>query len=454
MTIISGDLDPYFGVPPNLFVDERVKLWKEHGNVPSSKLKWAWEKLASKLNEHLSDYDNSRRGMMYRFCLETGGGKSTGLQLYFGMLAGIAKVSANCPAALITAQRIEDCDQFQKRVNELGKLYGMKEPMAIAYHSQVNKQKVKYSELKQWPFLITTQKGLTISLIECEIDDLFWHRLPSFLKYKYNDPLKIAESLNKNNIYDLYFGRHMILMDEALDPYATFSISCDTIDDLFDNIPQKIAEKHIDILKDILDLKREILLHKKFNSDSEIARLDAWRKSASSVVPLMNSLRSHKDQKDFIQMWTAFQKLIAIWHLQNDEAFYKVKGNVHSFFKADFILDRLNRGVFILDATAKTSKLLDIYRPLEDVKLERTRNYKNLKIEADRTTRTGRNTLVGEDGQNIERTADRIIDELMSLNPDDWTQVGVITFKDVVSAINAKRLKYPVSVVFGNIGGV
>ena len=64
-------------------------------------------------------------------------------------------------SVLITAQRIEDCNQFQKRVNELGKLYGMKEPMAIAYHSQVNKQKVKFSELKKWPFLITTQKGLT-----------------------------------------------------------------------------------------------------------------------------------------------------------------------------------------------------------------------------------------------------------------------------------------------------
>ena len=81
MTTISGDLDPYCGVPPDRFVDERVKLWKEHGNVPSSKLKSAWEKMASKLNEHLRDYDSSRRGMMYRFCLETGGGKSTGLQL-------------------------------------------------------------------------------------------------------------------------------------------------------------------------------------------------------------------------------------------------------------------------------------------------------------------------------------------------------------------------------------
>ena len=173
MTIISKDLDPYCGVPPDWFVDERVKLWKEHRNIPSSALKSAWELLASKLNEHLGDHDTNRRGMIYRFALETGGGKSTGLQLYFGMLAGIAKVRENCPAALVTAQRIEDCDQFQNRVNEFGKLYGMKEPMAIAYHSKVNKQKVKYSELKQWPFLITTQKGLTISLIEYEIDRIY-----------------------------------------------------------------------------------------------------------------------------------------------------------------------------------------------------------------------------------------------------------------------------------------
>ena len=167
------------------------------------------EKLASKLNEHLCDYDSNRRGMMYRFCLETGGGKSTGLQLYFGMLAGIAKVPVNCPAALITAQRIEDCDQFQKRVNELGKLYGMKEPMAIAYHSQVNKKKVKYSELKQWPFLITTQKGLTIGLIEYEIDDLNWKRLPSFLEYDYDNPLKALDRQLEENLFRLPEGRRV-----------------------------------------------------------------------------------------------------------------------------------------------------------------------------------------------------------------------------------------------------
>ena len=95
-----------------------------------------------------------------------------------------------------------------------------------------------------------------------------------------------------------------------------------------------------------------------------------------------------------------------------------------------------------------------MYRPLEDVKLDRTRNYKNLKIEADRTTRTGRSTLIGKNGKNIEETADRISDELMSLNPDEWTQVGVIAFKAIVDAVKAKRQKYPVPVVFGNIGGV
>jgi hypothetical protein len=248
----------------------------------------------------------------------------------------------------------------------------------------------------------------------------------------------------------------MIVMDETLDPYVTFSISCDTLDDLFDNIPKEIAAKHKDILEGILDLRGKLQFQKKFNSDSEIAKLNVWRKSAPSVVPLMNSLRSYRDKKDFLPIWSAFEKLIAIWHFQDDIAFYKVKGKVHSFFKSDFILDRLNggRGVFILDATAKTSKLLDMYRPIEDVKLDRTRKYKNLKIEADRTTRTGRNTLVGEDGLNIEKTADRITDELMSINPDEWTQVGVITFKDIVDTINAKRLKYPVPVVFGNIGGV
>ena len=58
----------------------------------------------------------------------------------------------------------------------------------------------------------------------------------------------------------------------------------------------------------------------------------------------MNSLRGHKDKKDFIQAWMAFEKLMAIWNFQNDEAFFKVKGNIHLFFKADFILDRLNGG--------------------------------------------------------------------------------------------------------------
>ena len=65
-----------------------------------------------------------------------------------------------------------------------------------------------------------------------------------------------------------------------------FSISCEELDDLIDNIPQEIAEDHIDIIRGILDLRGELHFHKKFNSESGIAKLDDWRKSAPSVVPL------------------------------------------------------------------------------------------------------------------------------------------------------------------------
>ncbi len=74
------------------------------------------------------------------------------------------------------------------------------------------------SELKQWTFLIPTQKGLTISLIEYQIAGLSWKRLPSFLEYKYNNPLKISVAQHEKSLFALPDGRHMILMDETLDP--------------------------------------------------------------------------------------------------------------------------------------------------------------------------------------------------------------------------------------------
>ena len=347
---LSG-LDPYQGVPVDLFVSERVRLWREegHGDVdPSANLIDAWEHLCRWMNVYLinsckvggrhPDYEPYLEDLKnaggrnvhdhdtsYRYALETGGGKSTGIRLWFAMLGGIARTPEKCPSALVTAQRIEECDIFMEEVNRLGTLYGMEQPMAVAFHSKAKSKTLSYASLKDWPFVASTQKGLILGLIEDGIDGLYFKRLKAMTDYKHAQKPSLDHSFNPIGKRDMY------VMDETLSPFAAFNVHQRTLDEILEGIPDELAADHKAILYGIDALLTEIRMHKRFARDGEEGDLKDWREFAPSVLPLINGL---KFSQSGLEHWKVLMNLISVYFLQAGPVVFKVRGEIHSLFKA------------------------------------------------------------------------------------------------------------------------
>lgn len=462
--------NPFMGVDPRRFSMEIEQQWIGFGNTPSPALKHNWYQMAKTLNRHLQNAGTMQGAMTYRFPLETGAGKSTSLPRYLAMLGGIAGTRDRCPGVIITTQYTVECDRIAEEINRMGSEYGMKEPMAIALHSGVNRSKLKSTKLHSWPFIVMTQAAMTIALVEEGLSDLKgFRRLPWLMRY--------ANGENEETLVHRWDSvvaglmgvgqqprRHMVIMDEMLMPFKSHNLTTEGVTKLMNSIPEELRLKHRDAMSTISQLLGLIELNSCMTFDEEgwlkTADLGDWPKRAASVVPLIQDLRDGHAGTGFGEYFKTLEGLVAIHSIKGGGVALKTKGTIQSLFKSDFILDRLGMGCVILDGTTEETKLLDVYAEQTTALLRKCRNYQNLTIELDWTSGTGRKALTGawksdqDKDETVNATVNRIVDILLKVDPKKYPKVGLISFKPIIEALQTKGLTFPCEVILGYHGNV
>jgi hypothetical protein len=301
--------EPFLGVDPRRFATEIEQQWIEYGNTPSDNLKHNWRKMAYTFNQHLQNAGTISKMMVYRFPLPTGGGKSTSVPYYLAMLGGLAGTRDRCPGVIVTTQYTSECDRIASKINELGPKYGMQEPMATPLHSGVNRRGLK---LSSWPFVITTQAGMTRALVEENNDDLGnmkgkFRVLPWLLQYDHGSQLRedmvhdLISNANPQKVLSLIGldgqrrpQRHMVIMDEMLMPLSSHNLTDEGIRMLLKSIPADLVVKHRDSIQTISEMLGLIAMNGCMNVDkSKLTEADLgdWKDRCASVVPLYNDQR-------------------------------------------------------------------------------------------------------------------------------------------------------------------
>lgn len=481
--------NPYLGIDPKQFTDVMEQQWLEYGNVASANLKHNWWKMAFTLNQHLQNAGTNNKMMVYRYPMPTGGGKSTGLPRYLALLGALAQTRDRCPGAIVTTQYTAECDRIASEINQIGREYGMKEDMAVALHSGVNR---KGLQLHSWPFVITTQAGMTRALVEEGNNDLKrgFKVLPWLMQYENGSQvwedlihemvtgprncLQALESLGLDG--KLKRQRSMVIFDEMLTPLKPHYLTEDGIKALLKSIPRELAAKHPDAMDGIGHVLSMIAVNSAMNPTGRTRFTEAdrgltlWREQFPSIVPLYKELRdgfSPQRQKfpkgSPLSYSDTMDMLTAIYNIKECGGTVAIKSNgaIQSMFKVDWLMDRLKMGFVCLDATAKESKLLDACEAHTTVRLKPCRDYQNLTLELDTSDGgTGRGKLAGnwkpeEDRERIlNTTIDNIVNSLKTIDPKQYPKVGLISFKPIIEALNKKRLSLPFMLITGWHGNV
>lgn len=406
MQVKSSDVTPFD------FVQAMNRHWTDTlNNASSFALREVWHQMANAFNHQIHMETHSTDGRWQVLKPATGTGKSQGLSVYCSMLA-----LERHPGVLIVVRQICQADELADTINGLAG-----QEVAVARHSD---NKITMEDLSQIPVAIITHQAYRLAL----------------------DAVSRGEETEQSAFHQFHRfragRRKLVVIDESLDVIEEARVDYNEVQMLRSILPAAAETEDIpeavQALDKFISIHRLIVNNKGSEQGAKIPDEMLEGLSAEDFIPLRAYLRTipldrlmtrKKDRqtnaeqvKRFDEILNGIQTVVTQWR------WYAKKGKEELITTARYLMNDVNCGAVVLDATADQNILYDLFGTGARVWSipSDARSYQNVTLHVLMGHSVGKSTMI----PNAPKVARELFTSLKA-ELDDDRKVFVCCHKDV-----------------------
>ena len=439
-------------ISPIQFVRTMEKHWTENlENVSSEALRRVWQQLATTFGRHILAHQNPEQAKQWTVLQPpTGSGKTQGTIVYCSILS--RQAGDNHPGVLIVTRFKVQADIIAEKINELS---GMK--AAVAYHSGTKSQ-IPIDQLEMWPVLVITHRAYELALDHLGAEGTIQKTWPFF------------HAFNGNGSFGSIGGtRKLVVIDECLDIVEHSQTDLDGLRQTLGAIPNEVCKKfnrEIQFIEGIVALMQSMeveagklrsegyevrqtpiygdiddfaveklrkLVGKDRLKDFQLPDLTELRRELRDNVRFDQQILCRTDNQENQRLKAIHdQRLKSLHFLFRGWAYYSDLNNKPSMNTARLLVPEDVKGAVVLDATASSNVLYEVFEQAEVVKPPLgSRSYRNVTMHISRGHRLGKHYLRA----NHKKLTPELIADLEAKLKG--RSVLIVCHKDVEPALSA-----------------
>ena len=422
-------------IDPREFTNEMEKYWsRKLGNVPSEALRKVWFQLAKVFGRYAIGITHRDEWTVLQ--PPTGSGKTQGTIVYCSMLPKVAGDSH--PGVLIVTRLKTDADQIAEQINALSE-----EKQAVAYHSGT-KDRLKITDLKKHPVLVITHRAYELALDLLGQDGRIQQTWSFFYDWK-----------DKN--------RRLVVIDEALDIVEHSQAALEGLRQTEATLSQSIRKRfpvEVQCLNEVVDILDSYEKRTRKEKVKEHRILESLIKEGT--VPDFTALRQiMREEIRYDQLLCKTDNLEQQRLRELHDSRIRDLNNIikswiyyaHTEYQPTLNTARLLvpdnvQGAVVLDATASSNVLYDLFKPAEVISPPPgSRNYQNVTLHVSRGHKVGKRFMKNK-AKELSRELIGELNERLGEN----RKVFICTHKDVEPVLDSYEPRF--SLMTGHWGAV
>ena len=422
-------------IDPREFTNEMEKYWsRKLGNVPSEALRKVWFQQAKVFGRYAIGI--THRGEWTVLQPPTGSGKTQGTIVYCSMLPKVAGDSH--PGVLIVTRLKTDADQIAEQINALSE-----EKQAVAYHSGT-KDRLKITDLKKHPVLVITHRAYELALDLLGQDGRIQQTWSFFYDWK-----------DKN--------RRLVVIDEALDIVEHSQAALEGLRQTEATLSQSIRKRfpvEVQCLNEVVDILDSYEKRTRKVKVKEHRILESLIKE--ETVPDFTALRQiMREEIRYDQLLCKTDNLEQQRLRELHDSRIRDLNNIikswiyyaHTEYQPTLNTARLLvpdnvQGAVVLDATASSNVLYDLFKPAEVISPPPgSRNYQNVTLHVSRGHKVGKRFMKNK-AKELSRELIGELNERLGEN----RKVFICTHKDVEPVLDSYEPRF--NLMTGHWGAV
>ena len=422
-------------IDPREFTNEMEKYWsRKLGNVPSEALRKVWFQQAKVFGRYAIGITHRDEWTVLQ--PPTGSGKTQGTIVYCSMLPKVAGDSH--PGVLIVTRLKTDADQIAEQINALSE-----EKQAVAYHSGT-KDRLKITDLKKHPVLVITHRAYELALDLLGQDGRIQQTWSFFYDWK-----------DKN--------RRLVVIDEALDIVEHSQAALEGLRQTEATLSQSIRKRfpvEVQCLNEVVDILDSYEKRTRKEKVKEHRILESLIKEGT--VPDFTALRQiMREEIRYDQLLCKTDNLEQQRLRELHDSRIRDLNNIikswiyyaHTEYQPTLNTARLLvpdnvQGAVVLDATASSNVLYDLFKPAEVISPPPgSRNYQNVTLHVSRGHKVGKRFMKNK-AKELSRELIGELNERLGEN----RKVFICTHKDVEPVLDSYEPKF--NLMTGHWGAV
>ena len=422
-------------IDPREFTNEMEKYWsRKLGNVPSEALRKVWFQQAKVFGRYAIGITHRDEWTVLQ--PPTGSGKTQGTIVYCSMLPKVAGDSH--PGVLIVTRLKTDADQIAEQINALSE-----EKQAVAYHSGT-KDRLKITDLKKHPVLVITHRAYELALDLLGQDGRIQQTWPFFYDWK-----------DKN--------RRLVVIDEALDIVEHSQAALEGLRQTEATLSQSIRKRfpvEVQCLNEVVDILDSYEKRTRKEKVKEHRILESLIKEGT--VPDFTALRQiMREEIRYDQLLCKTDNLEQQRLRELHDSRIRDLNNIikswiyyaHTEYQPTLNTARLLvpdnvQGAVVLDATASSNVLYDLFKPAEVISPPPgSRNYQNVTLHVSRGHKVGKRFMKNK-AKELSRELIGELNERLGEN----RKVFICTHKDVEPVLDSYEPRF--NLMTGHWGAV
>ncbi len=366
----------------------------------------------------------------------TGSGKTQGTIVYCSMLPKVAGDSH--PGVLIVTRLKTDADQIAEQINALSE-----EKQAVAYHSGT-KDRLKITDLKKHPVLVITHRAYELALDLLGQDGRIQQTWSFFYDWK-----------DKN--------RRLVVIDEALDIVEHSQAALEGLRQTEATLSQSIRKRfpvEVQCLNEVVDILDSYEKRTRKEKVKEHRILESLIKE--ETVPDFTALRQiMREEIRYDQLLCKTDNLEQQRLRELHDSRIRDLNNIikswiyyaHTEYQPTLNTARLLvpdnvQGAVVLDATASSNVLYDLFKPAEVISPPPgSRNYQNVTLHVSRGHKVGKRFMKNK-AKELSRELIGELNERLGEN----RKVFICTHKDVEPVLDSYEPRF--NLMTGHWGAV
>ena len=422
-------------IDPREFTNEMEKYWsRKLGNVPSEALMKVWFQQAKVFGRYAIGVTHREEWTVLQ--PPTGSGKTQGTIVYCSMLPKVAGDSH--PGVLIVTRLKTDADQIAEQINALSE-----EKQAVAYHSGT-KDRLKITDLKKHPVLVITHRAYELALDLLGQDGRIQQTWSFFYDWK-----------DKN--------RRLVVIDEALDIVEHSQAALEGLRQTEATLSQSIRKRfpvEVQCLNEVVDILDSYEKRTRKEKVKEHRILESLIKEGT--VPDFTALRQiMREEIRYDQLLCKTDNLEQQRLRELHDSRIRDLNNIikswiyyaHTEYQPTLNTARLLvpdnvQGAVVLDATASSNVLYDLFKPAEVISPPPgSRNYQNVTLHVSRGHKVGKRFMKNK-AKELSRELIGELNERLGEN----RKVFICTHKDVEPVLDSYEPRF--NLMTGHWGAV